>query len=74
MQVKSLGANQTEVIVSDVHILYSYSTPVAAFVPGKGFLATNTKYSRTTSRHISQWTDKLHKSVDQSVIDELLPR
>lgn len=38
-----------------VSILISYSTAVAAFVPGRGFLRTKTKWSATTSRHINAW-------------------
>lgn len=32
-------------------ICLSYGVPVAAFVPGKGFIKTERKYSVTTSRH-----------------------
>lgn len=53
MKLSPVGSNQTEVERGDgVTILYSYQTPVAAFVPGKGALCTTTKYSRTTSKHI----------------------
>jgi len=36
-------------------VLVSYSTSVAAYVPGLGYMETTTKYSRTTSKHITQW-------------------
>jgi hypothetical protein len=36
-------------------ILLSYITPVAAYVPGLGWMETTTKYSRATSKHISDW-------------------
>jgi len=36
-------------------ILVSYATSVAAYVPGLGWMETTTKYSRTTSKHVSQW-------------------
>ena len=36
-------------------ILVSYSTSVAAYIPGLGWMETTTKYSRTTSKHINQW-------------------
>jgi len=36
-------------------ILVSYMTSVAAYIPALGWLETTTKYSVTTSKHISQW-------------------
>jgi hypothetical protein len=36
-------------------ILVSYTTPVGAYIPGLGFLETDCRWSRTTSKHISQW-------------------
>lgn len=36
-------------------ILLSYGTPVAAFIPGEGYIATDRKYSVTTSRHVNQY-------------------
>lgn len=35
--------------------LVSYATPVVAYIPGLGWLETQTKFSRTTSKHISQF-------------------
>ncbi len=74
-KLNPVGSNQTEIERADgVTILYSYKTPVAAFVPGKGALCTSTKYSTTTSRHINKaverWGATRH-NVDQSVIDQL---
>jgi hypothetical protein len=75
MQVKPVGSNQTEVERTDgVTILYSYETPVAAFVPGKGALCTSRKYSTTTSRHINAAVERwgaTRTEVDQSEIDAL---
>lgn len=75
MKINSVGSNQTEVErKGGVTLLYSYATPVAAFVPGKGALCTKTKYSATTSRHINQavkrWGSSRH-DVEQSEIDAL---
>ena len=36
-------------------VLISYTTPVAGFVPGLGHVATERKYSVTTSRHVNQY-------------------
>ena len=58
MYIKSLGANKNELVMNnDTTILFSYSTPVAAFIPGKGYFKTAEKFSVTTSKHITQWLD-----------------
>jgi hypothetical protein len=49
----NIGSNQTEVSINGLTILYSYQTPVAVFVSGKGAVCDETKHSRTTSRHVS---------------------
>lgn len=74
MKLNAVGSNQTEIEKdSGVTVLYSYSTPVAAFVPGKGGLVTDKKYSRTTSKHVNQAIARWGCSkteVNQSVIDQ----
>jgi hypothetical protein len=74
MKVNPVGSNQTEIERDNgVTILFSYKTPVAAFVPGKGALCTTTKYSRTTSKHITQTVERwgaTRVNVDQGVIDQ----
>jgi hypothetical protein len=56
MKVKSLGANKTEIQFSDGRcVLVSYETPVAAFVPGRGWLRSGKRYSVTTSKHVNMW-------------------
>ncbi len=56
----------------NVTVLVSYATPVAAEVNGK-FLATSTFYSRTTTRHISEWLqNKTASMVEQAFLDKLL--
>lgn len=75
MELKPVGSNQTEVErAGGITILYSYSTPVAAFVPGRGALCTSQKYSATTSRHVSAAVQRwgaTHHDVPQSEIDAL---
>jgi hypothetical protein len=39
--------------------LLSYATPVAAYIPGLGFMETNQKFSVTTSKHITQWKKRM---------------
>jgi hypothetical protein len=56
MSLKVLGSNQTQITKSDgTRILFSYSTPVAAYVPGRGYIRTATSYSKTTAKHINAW-------------------
>lgn len=58
MKVSSIGSNQTEVSLSGgVRVLISYQTPVAAYVPGRGYLRTSGN-TPTTSRHITMWMGK----------------
>lgn len=39
--------------------LLSYATPVAAYIPGLGFIETEQKFSVTTSKHVSQWKKRM---------------
>lgn len=54
MKLTPVGSNQTELeLPSGITVLFSYSTPVAAHVPGEGFYKTNKNWSRTTSNHVT---------------------
>lgn len=55
MKIRPAGSNMTEVEIDGVTVLVSYSTPVAAFVPGQGVLRTEKFFSQTTSKHINRW-------------------
>ena len=60
MQLTPLASNMTEVETSEARILFSYRTPVAAYIFGKngfggGFVRTEKWWSVTTSRHINKW-------------------
>lgn len=57
MKLNTIAANQTEIVRADRTVFYSYNTPVAALVPGRGVLVTSTKYSQTTSRHVKAWAN-----------------
>ena len=78
MKVQSIGSNQTEVQLADgTCILFSYATPVAALVPGKGWIRTATKWSTTTSKHINRWladnrVRDIALTVPQSELDQLV--
>ena len=53
--LRVLGPNMTEVDKGDAVVFFSYNTPVAAFVPGNGYIKTAEKFSVTTSRHVNRW-------------------
>jgi len=55
LRVVPAGSNMTELHTGDANILFSYQTPVAAHVYGRGWLMTRAFYSVTTSRHINRW-------------------
>ena len=56
MELNPIGSNQTEVsYASGARVLFSYETPVAAYVPGTGYLRTAKRHSVTTSKHINAW-------------------
>lgn len=74
MKLKQLGANRTQLTLkSGTVVLFSYDTPVAAFVPGQGYLVSAVHYSATTSKHITQWigTEAKRTTVTQAMIDTL---
>ena len=74
MKLHNLAANQTQLDIGQgVEVFFSYQTPVAAFIPGQGYLRTNEKFSRTTSKHITKWLrGYAAQSVDQSVLETLV--
>ncbi len=55
LKIHQLGSNMVELELGDTWILFSYSTPVAARVPGEGWFRTEKFHSMTTSRHINKW-------------------
>lgn len=75
MKVRNVGSNQTEIELNNgTIVLYSYSTAVAAFVPGRGGLFSSTKYSATTSSHVSKAIERwgcTKTVVDQTEIDDI---
>ena len=72
MQLTPIASNMTEVETSDARVLFSYSTPVAAYIYGEGFVRTEKWYSVTTSRHINKWLDGSQaKEVPQEKINLL---
>lgn len=74
MKLTQIATNVTLVSLnSGVEVLFSYFTPVAVYTPGVGYVRTRTKFSATTSRHISSWLgNREADSVDQEVIDHMV--
>ena len=78
MIVQQIASNQTEVMLADgTEILISYVTPVAARIPGKGWVRTSQKWSSTTTKHINKWLiknmgDANVPAIDQWEIDKLI--
>ena len=72
MQLTPIASNMTEVETSEARILFSYRTPVAAYIFGEGFVKTDQFWSVTTSRHINKWGAKDGKEVPQARLDNLV--
>ena len=73
MQLTPIASNMTEVETSEARILFSYRTPVAAYVFGRGYVRTEKWWSVTTSRHINKWLDGgTAKEVAQTYLDTLV--
>ncbi len=76
MRVNNLGANKTELVTdSGLIVLFSYQTPVAAQLPSGRYVKTSKKWSRTTTKHITQWLTGVYsdvEEVEQSFIDNLV--
>ena len=74
MKLTPIAANQTEVSINDgTQIFFSYRTPVAAYLPERGYVRTATYWSKTTSRHINKWLQNVNNvsEIDQGVLDNL---
>ena len=69
----TIAPNQIELKLNNgVTIFFSYKTPVAAFVPGKGYIRTEEYHSVTTSRHTNKWVGPNAVKVPQAEIDALV--
>jgi hypothetical protein len=56
MNLKHLSSNKNEITLADgTQVLFSYATPVAAWI-NEEFFKTSKKWSNTTTRHINSWT------------------
>ncbi len=71
-------SSATEVVLQNGNtVLFSYSTPVACHIPGMGYYRTTKAWSRTTSKHITQWVKANGGSgktltIEQSALDAMV--
>ena len=74
MILRQVGSNQTELSFNNgTTLFFSYETPVAGFTPSLGHFKTETYYSRTTSKHITQYLNgRYAHPVEQSFIQQIL--
>ena len=74
MKIVNLGSNQTVLVLPNGdEVLFSYEVPVAGFSIKAGYWKHQTKFSRTTNKHVNSWLngkDAVEKSSDE--IDELM--
>ena len=72
LRLNVIGPNQTLVHLHVGSIFFSYETPVAAYVSGRGYVRTEQKFSKTTTKHINKWLDGCKAEViSQSEIEAL---
>ena len=74
MKLTPIAANQNEVeLTNGTQVFFSYKTPVAAYLPEKGYVRTDKFWSVTTSRHINKWLGCVNNvsEIDQSILDNL---
>lgn len=79
MNLKPIKANMTELDLDRFVVLFSYKTPVAYFDRQEvEYFVTEKYWSRTTSRHITQWlalynqTKDTAATIPQDKLDALL--
>ena len=74
MQIKSLGTSKTLLVLpSGAEAFFSYETPVAFQMHSGEIYKTEEYYSRTTSKHITQYLNgRKAEAVPQSFINQLV--
>ena len=74
MQIKRLGTSKTLLVLpSGAEAFFSYETPVAFQMQSGELFKTEEYYSRTTSKHITQYLNgREAEAVPQSFINQLV--
>ena len=71
MELKHISGNKNQITLKDgTQVLFSYATPVACWIDG-AFYKTDKFWSKTTSRHINEWSH-LATIKPQSYFDNLV--
>ena len=69
MELQPLAKNAFVVVLhSGVRLLYSYGSPAAAYVPGRGFVRSDWYISRTSNAHVSTFTADKARTVPHDEI------
>ena len=75
MKLTPIAANRNVISYNNgSEVFFSYSTPVAAYHPDKGYLRTEQWFSSTTTRHINKYLDGITNcaEVSQETINNLV--
>ena len=74
MKLTPIAANRNVISYNNgSEVFFSYSTPVAAYHPDKGYLRTTQWYSQTTTKHINKYLDNVNSTeVSQETINNLV--
>lgn len=73
MKLQPLATNQTVLSLDNgIDVFFSYKTPVAAFIPGEGYIKTDYRWSKTTSKHVNAWAGKDAPEKPQAFFDSLV--
>lgn len=73
MKLTPLGSNVTQLTIPKCDIIFSYSTPVAAYSKiNHKWYKTEKWYSKTTTRHINRYADGNAESKPQEFFDNLV--
>lgn len=73
MKLNLIGSNQVEVVIGNKTVFFSYKTPVAYYdAEAARFFKTSKSWSRTTSKHVSQWLNgAFAEEIEQERLDNL---
>ena len=67
MKEKKTGQNVKELYADDGTVfLLSYDVPVAAYVPGIGYVRTEERFSQTTTKHVNNWL-RANEAIDRAM-------
>ena len=65
--------NSNQVALTDGRVIcLSYGVPVAAFIPGKGYVKTSRKFSVTTSKHANSFAGDRATVLDDAEFCKLI--